>query len=70
MLLVDIFEKFANTCFKFYKLDPCHYFSSPWLSWDMMLKMTGVKLENSSDIDMFLFIEKGLRGGMFYIVKR
>ena len=28
-----------------------------------MLKMTGVKLEKTSDIDMYLFIEKGLRGG-------
>ena len=27
-----------------------------------MLKMTGVKLEKISDIDKYLFIEKGLRG--------
>ena len=32
-----------------------------------MLKMTGVKLEKISDIDMYLFIEKGLRGGNFCI---
>ena len=70
LLLADVFEKFVDTCLKFYKLDPCHYFSSPGLSWDAMLKMTGVKLENISDIDKYLFIEKGLRGGIFYIVKR
>ena len=70
LLLADVFEKFIDTCLKFYKLDPCHYFSSPGLSWDAMLKMTGVKLENISDIDKYLFIEKGLRGGIFYIVKR
>ena len=35
-----------------------------------MLKMTGVKLEKISDIDMYLFIEKGLRGGISYIAKR
>ena len=57
-------------CLKFYKLDPCHYFSSPGLSWDAMLKMTGVKLEKISNIDMYLFIEKGLRGGISYIAKR
>ena len=34
-----------------------------------MLKMTGVKLEKISDIDMYLFIEKGLRGGISYITK-
>ena len=35
-----------------------------------MLKMTGVKLEKISDIDNYLFIEKGLRRGISYIVKR
>ena len=32
LLLADVFEKFINTCLKFYGLDPCHYFSSPRLS--------------------------------------
>ena len=45
LLLADVFEKFIDTCLKFYGLDPCHYFSSPGLSWDAMLKMTDVKLE-------------------------
>ena len=35
-----------------------------------MLKMTGVKLKKISDIDKYLFIEKGLRGGVSYIAKR
>ena len=71
LLLADvIIEKFIDTCLKFYGLDPCHYFSSPGLSWDAMLKMTGVKLEKISDIDKYLFIEKGLRGGISYIAKR
>ena len=47
LLLADVFEKFIDTCLKFYGLDPCHYFSSPGLSWDAMLKMTGVKLEKN-----------------------
>ena len=41
------FEKFMDTCLKYYGLDPCHYFSSPGLNWDAMLKMTGVKLEKN-----------------------
>ena len=47
----------------YYGLDPCHYSSSPGLSWDAMLKMTGTELELTSDIDMHLFIGKGMRGG-------
>ena len=70
LLLADVFEKFIDTCLKFYGLDPCHYFSSPGLSWDAMLKMTGIELEKISDIDKYLFIEKGLRGGISYIAKR
>ena len=58
MLLADVFEKFVETFLEFYGLDPCHYFSSPGLSWDIMLKMTGIKLEKISDIDRYLFIEK------------
>ena len=68
--LADAFGKFIRTCLKYYGLDPCHYFSSPGLSWDAMLKMTGVKLEKISDIGKYLFIEKGLRGGISYISKK
>ena len=35
-----------------------------------MLKMTGVELELISDIDIHLFIEKGMRGSISYIAKR
>ena len=67
---VDVFEKFIATCLKFYGLDPCHYFTSPWLSWDAIFNITNVKLEKISDIDKYLFIEKGLRGGISYNAKR
>ena len=70
MFLADVFEKLIDTCLKFYGLDPCHYFSSPRLSWDAMLKMTCVKLEKISDIGKHLFIEKGLRGAISYIANR
>ena len=36
-LLVDVFENFRKTCLQYYKLDPCHYFTSPGLSWNAML---------------------------------
>ena len=70
LLLADVFDKFIDTCLKFFELDPCHYFSSPGLSWDALLKMTGIKLEKISDIGKYLFIEKGRIGGISYISKR
>ena len=53
-----------------YKLDPCHYFTSSGLSWDAMLKKTGVELELMSNIDQFQFIERGMREGVLYICER
>ena len=41
-LLSAVYEKFIDTCLKYYGLDSCHYFSSPGLCWDAMLKMTGI----------------------------
>ena len=70
LLLADVFQKFTKTCLDYYELDPCHYFSSPELSWEAMLKMTGIKLDLISDTDMHLFIEKGMRGGISYVSKR
>ena len=43
LLLADVFEKFISTCLEYYKLDPCHYFSGPGLSWDAILKMTKIE---------------------------
>ena len=64
---VHVLYTSRKTCLQYYKLDPCHYFSSPGLSWDSMLKMTDIKLELMTDIDMFQFIEKGMHGGISYI---
>ena len=70
LVLADVFERLISTCLKYYELDPCHYFSSPELSWDAMLKVTGIELEKISDIDKYLFIENRTKGGVSYIAKR
>ena len=35
-----------------------------------MLKMTGISLDKITDIDVYLFLEKEMRGGVSYISKR
>ena len=68
LLLADSFKKFISTCLKYYDLDLSHYFSALGLSRDTMLKMT--KVETICDPDQYIFIEKGIRGGISYIIKR
>ena len=64
LLLADVFENFRKTYLKHCGLDPAHYYTSPGLSWDALLKHTGIKLELLTDCNMYLFIEKGMRGGI------
>ena len=66
VLLANVFENFREACQANYRLDPCHYVTSPGLAWDTMLRMTGINLDLITDIDMQLFIEKGMRGGISY----
>ena len=64
LLLSDIFEEFRKTCINQYELDPCYFVSTPGLSWEACLKLTNVKLELFTDIDMLLMFEKGIRRGI------
>ena len=57
-------------CLSQFGLDPAHYYTSPGLSWDALLKKTGVELELLTDYDQHLFIEKGMRGGISMVPKR
>ncbi|KAK3740268.1 hypothetical protein RRG08_031987 [Elysia crispata] len=70
LLLADVFETFRKTSQKQYGLDPAHYYTSPGLSWDALLKKTKVELELVTDYDQHLFIEKGMRGGISMVSKR
>ena len=66
LLLADVFENFRDICIKNYKLDP----AAPGLAWDAALKVTEVKLELLSDMNMLLMVEKGIRGGVSMISNR
>lgn len=64
LLLADVFEKFRSMSLSYYNLDPCHYVSSPSLSWDAMLLFTKIELDLISDVEMYQMLEKGIRGGL------
>ena len=70
LLLADVFENFRQTALSTYKLDPAHYYTLPGYSWDCLLKCTNVSLELLTEPDMYLFVEKGLRGGISMVSNR
>ena len=45
-------------------LDPAYYYILPDFMWDAMLKHTRVNFELLIDVDMVLFIERDIRGGL------
>jgi len=68
--LADVFENFQNLCLEQYGLDLANYFMSPGLSWDALLKKTGVELELFTDYEMHLFVERGMQGGISMVSNR
>jgi len=62
--LADVFEHFRKISIRDYGLDPLNYYTLPGFSFDAMLKMTDVKLELLTDVDKYLFVESGIRGGL------
>ena len=65
-----MFENFREICQNNYELDPAWYLTSPGLSWDAMLKVSGIELELLVDPDMLMMFEKGTRGGVSMISNR
>ena len=64
LLSADVFGNFRDLCMKNYELDPACFLSLPGLAFQACLKITGIKLELISDVDMLLMIEEGIRGGI------
>ena len=70
LLLADVFENYRNKCIKIYETDSAHFLSASGLAWQACFKMTRAKLELLTDIDMLLMVEKGIRGGICYVIHR
>ena len=60
--LSDVFENFRYLWIKDYDLDPTYFISTPSLAFEAMLKMTKVKIELLTDID--------IRGGLTQVVRK
>jgi len=70
LLLADTFEHFRSVCMQNYDLDPAHFYTTPGLSFQACLKMTGAKLDLFTDPEMHLFVENSIRGGISMISNR
>ncbi|XP_071578601.1 uncharacterized protein [Temnothorax nylanderi] len=56
--------EYSDLCVASYGLDPAYYYTLPGFTWDAMLKHTCINFELLTDIDMVMFIERGIRGGL------
>ena len=70
MLLADVFEAYRTLGQNSFGLDPLNYYTSPGFGWDSVLKYSGVKLDTLQKEDMYIFMEKGIRGGYSNCHKR
>ena len=68
--LADVLSAYRSMAMSEYKLDPLHYGTAPAFSYDAMLRMTRAKPELLQKPDMYLFMERGIRGGMSVISHR
>ena len=68
--LSNAFENFKSLCLEKCQLDPAYFVSTPSLVFEAMLKITKVKIELFTDINMVLMTEKGIRRGLTQVFKK
>ncbi|GFQ88998.1 uncharacterized protein TNCT_458121 [Trichonephila clavata] len=69
VLLAEVFENFRTLSMDYFQLDPVHFYTTPSLTWSAGIKTTNVTLELLTDIDIYLMLEAGIRGGMCQVSK-
>ena len=70
LLLADVMHNFRELCLTNYKLDPWRFHTVPGLSLSAGLRITDVRIDLIEDVDMHLFVEAGMRGGVACVSKR
>ncbi|GFQ90624.1 vesicular glutamate transporter 2, partial [Trichonephila clavata] len=63
VLLAEVYENFRTLSMNYFELDPVHFYTTPSLTWSAGIKTTNVTLELLTDINMYLMLESGIRGG-------
>lgn len=69
-LLAEVVIHFRGIIHDEFKLDVCRYLSLPSVGYDCFLKYTNVEIELITDIDMYQFVQRGIRGGLSFIADR
>ena len=57
-------------CLGIYQPDPACFLTAPGLAWKAVLKEAKEKLDLLSNIDMYIMIEKCIRGGLCHAIHR
>ena len=70
LLLADVFENFRERMLLSHNLDPAHYITLPSFSFDAMLRFCNISLKLLTDIEMVIFFQNALRGGLSCCTKR
>jgi len=69
ILLACVFEKFREKTLEQDGLEATHFVSLPGLSFLSAFKMTGESIDLITDLEMYTFFERGIRGGMTFVNK-
>src|SRR3954447_13976451 len=69
-LLADVFMNYTIMCLQDDGLDPTHYVSASGMFNDSLYKSSGVEIKLMTDMDEYLMVERGIRGGMTMVSQR
>ena len=70
ILLAEVMINFIKSIRNEFSLCPTNFISLPHLSFELMLKSTGCRLEQISDAEMCFMTESNIRGGVSFVASR
>ena len=68
--MADVLGTFHDACIQNYHLDPAHFYTSPGLTWQGALKSTNFTLNLFTENNMYLMVERHIRGGLDINMKK